>query len=414
VQTVQNFKTKKDITIAKTSELVDFYNANCGTKPQIKKFRDRATAERRVAELMEQRAGKLVTPCAPPTSEPKKKTYLGIVRDHSKSMHAIKDGAKNDYNQLIAAAKKAALDHNIETVVTVVVCGASSNTGFSVAEKLVNVHDLEPLTAYHTNGSCTPLFSSIGQLIEIFNTVSDRDDPNVNFVIVATTDGESNAGLSGSSFSSIMAALVATDKWTFGLRVPKGCAANQIRRAGFHAGNILEWETTAKGIEKSTAVNTAAVSEFFKNRAAGVNSTKTFYTSLKGVKESVITSMLNISNEVVLIPVGPESNGCEIRDFVQARLNAPMVRGCAFYQLTKTENKIQWHKLIVIRHKDTGALYFGSDARTLLGLPLLSDARVCPSDHGNFDVFVQSTSVNRKLKSGTHVMYWAGAAKIKT
>jgi predicted DNA-binding WGR domain protein len=36
---------------AKTSELVDFYNANSG-KSQIKKFADRATAEKRVNELL--------------------------------------------------------------------------------------------------------------------------------------------------------------------------------------------------------------------------------------------------------------------------------------------------------------------------------------------------------------------------
>jgi len=36
---------------AKTAELVAFYNANSG-KPAIKKFSDRATAEKRVAELL--------------------------------------------------------------------------------------------------------------------------------------------------------------------------------------------------------------------------------------------------------------------------------------------------------------------------------------------------------------------------
>jgi hypothetical protein len=42
----------------------------------------------------------------------------------------------------------------------------------------------------------------------------------------------------------------------------------------------------------------------------------------------------------------------------------------------------------------------------MLGLPRVGDARVRPGDHGKFDVFVQSTSVNRKLSYGTQVMYW--------
>lgn len=40
-----------DIKASSASELVKFYNANSGSKP-IKKFSDRATAEKRVAELI--------------------------------------------------------------------------------------------------------------------------------------------------------------------------------------------------------------------------------------------------------------------------------------------------------------------------------------------------------------------------
>lgn len=40
-----------NVTTAKTAELVAFYNANSG-KTAIKKFSDRATAEKRVAELI--------------------------------------------------------------------------------------------------------------------------------------------------------------------------------------------------------------------------------------------------------------------------------------------------------------------------------------------------------------------------
>jgi len=40
-----------DVKAATSAELVKFYNANSGTKP-IKKFADRTTAEKRVAELI--------------------------------------------------------------------------------------------------------------------------------------------------------------------------------------------------------------------------------------------------------------------------------------------------------------------------------------------------------------------------
>jgi len=43
----------------------------------------------------------------------------------------------------------------------------------------------------------------------------------------------------------------------------------------------------------------------------------------------------------------------------------------------------------------------------LLGLPEVGSVAVNPGDHGNFNIFVQSTSVNRKLVAGTKALYWA-------
>jgi hypothetical protein len=51
-------------------------------------------------------------------------------------------------------------------------------------------------------------------------------------------------------------------------------------------------------------------------------------------------------------------------------------------------------------------MYSGSDARTLIGLPTSGNARLHPGNHGNYDIFIQSTSINRKLVGGTGVLYW--------
>ena len=91
-----------------------------------------------------------------------------------------------------------------------------------------------------------------------------------------------------------------------------------------------------------------------------------------------------------------------------------MLKGAAFYQLVKTEDKIQDYKLIAIRDKDTGQIFCGPEARALIGLPEYGDARVRPDTAGKWQVFVQSTSVNRKVTGNTQVMYWAGVgAKFK-
>jgi hypothetical protein len=40
----------------------------------------------------------------------------------------------------------------------------------------------------------------------------------------------------------------------------------------------------------------------------------------------------------------------------------------------------------------------------MIGLPANADAKVEPGNHANYDIFVQSTSVNRKLPRGTKLI----------
>ena len=77
--------------------------------------------------------------------------------------------------------------------------------------------------------------------------------------------------------------------------------------------------------------------------------------------------------------------------------------GNAYYLLMKPE-KVQHHKQIILREKGKEAVYAGLDARHILGLPSV-DVKVKPGDHANWDIFIQSTSVNRKLIQGTKLVY---------
>lgn len=99
---------------------------------------------------------------------------------------------------------------------------------------------------------------------------------------------------------------------------------------------------------------------------------------------------------------------CQIRDFVEKKIGKTMLIGSAFYQLTKPE-RLQSHKSICIREKHSGKVYSGDAARDLLGVPKAGEIKLYPGKVGNFDVFIQSTSVNRNLLPGTEVLYWPGA-----
>ena len=92
----------------------------------------------------------------------------------------------------------------------------------------------------------------------------------------------------------------------------------------------------------------------------------------------------------------------DIKSFVTSNeLEFKIGRG--FYEFTKTE-EIQEKKEVVLRDKVTGDMYSGAQAREMIGLPYGTRGKIKPSDL-KYVVFVQSTSVNRKLIAGTRFLY---------
>ena len=82
------------------------------------------------------------------------------------------------------------------------------------------------------------------------------------------------------------------------------------------------------------------------------------------------------------------------------------LKGAAFYQLSKTESKVSYTKQVLVRERVTGKIFAGKEARAMIGLPSDRNARLHPGDHKNYDLFIQSESVNRKLVGGSGVIYW--------
>lgn len=338
------------------------------------------------------------------------KTYIGISRDHSGSMHNIAKAATSDYNSKITAIKTAATLQNMDTIVSVVECGSQRTD--RVRRVITNsaVATLTPITHYETDGVGTPLWDSVGELIEMFESTPDAMNKDVSFLVMAITDGEENSSRKYDSkiLAKKIKTLEATDRWTFVFRVPIGSGDRICQRLGVHPGNVQEWEQTNAGVEKAASLDSEAFTTFFADRSSGKTATKKFYTNLKDVSLTDINiQMTDVSKEVMLFPVSLNEDGADIRSFIESRLNGrPMLKGSGFYQLTKTEPKVQANKKILIRDKDTQAVFYGAAARKLLGLPTFGTVRVAPGEHGQFDIFIQSTSVNRKMSKGTTLIYW--------
>ncbi|KAH7703066.1 von Willebrand factor type A [Aphelenchoides avenae] len=91
-----------------------------------------------------------------------------------------------------------------------------------------------------------------------------------------------------------------------------------------------------------------------------------------------------------------------IKNFVEAQ-GVVFKKGRGFYEFTKTE-MVQSYKEIILMDKNTGDMFEGAYARTLLGLPTNANAKISP-ENLDYVVFIQSTSYNRKLVGGTRFLY---------
>lgn len=92
-----------------------------------------------------------------------------------------------------------------------------------------------------------------------------------------------------------------------------------------------------------------------------------------------------------------------IMDFVEDQ-GLEFKKGRGFYELTKTV-KVQSHKEIILQDRKSGDFFTGTHARDLLGLPQDEDASLKPLNLEKYKVFIQSTSVNRKLLGSTRFLY---------
>lgn len=337
------------------------------------------------------------------------KNYIGFVNDHSGSMRNLANAALKDYNANIEAIKNAATREMQDTVVSVTGIGVNGS-GDQIERQVTvsNPHVLRPRTHWETNGG-TPLYDGIGDMIEMLEILPDAHKPDVSFLIMITTDGEEahsrkhNAATLGNKIREKQF----TQRWSFVFRVPKSSDISKILALGISRDNIQQWETTDKGMEESTINTTQAMDSYFSARSAGVKSTTAFYANAASVN---LAALEDISSKVSLYAVPVEQNGIEIRDFI-LKHRMEYLKGSAFYQLTKTESKVSHTKLIVVREQATGKVFSGKDARSMIGLPTDRNARLHPGDHKNYDIFIQSESVNRKLVGGSGVIYWKEIGK---
>jgi hypothetical protein len=332
------------------------------------------------------------------------KTYVGLVRDHSASMRTLSRKAMEDYNSTVGGIKSSiGADHT--AYLTTVECGSGNSSQAKLVEAINPLSETKPITVYETNGGGTPLWDSVGLLIETLEKIPVVESDNTAFLVMVTTDGEENASRqwTARTLQEKMRKLQATDRWTFVFRVPVGYKNNLVRM-GISDGNVIEWNQTEAGLVRSSEQTVTGIQNYFSERSRGATRSNTFYADLANVSKAEINSALQeVTNEYKRVYVPNKYDKAAIKDFCVDTVGKYTV-GDAYYQLTKPET-VQDKKTICILDRYSGKIYRGHHARSLLGLPAYGSIKVAPGNSGNYDIFVQSTSVNRKLVKDTYVLY---------
>lgn len=256
--------------------------------------------------------------------------------------------------------------------------------------------------AYRPNGMTALVSATLKAITDLEQTATLYGDHA--FLLYVLTDGQENAS-PRSQFSLLQDKLKRLpDNWTVAVLVPDQQSVYEAKKFGFAPDNIAIWDTTSsKGVVEVGEKIRQATDNYMYARSQGIRSTRGIFTlDTQNLTPQTIKSTLKPldKNEYATYPVHVQT---PIKEFVETNTMKPYSIGSAFYELTKPED-VQASKQIVIRDKKNwGGVYSGPQARQLLGLPDYQ-VRVHPSQHPDFEIFVQSTSVNRKLVPGSTLL----------
>lgn len=260
---------------------------------------------------------------------------------------------------------------------------------------------LPSISSLYRPGGMTALIDATTKSLEDLSKTATLYGDHA-FLTFVLTDGQENASrIHPNDLVNHLNSLPIN--WTVACLVPDQRSVWEAKGFGFPPENVAVWDAqSAAGVAEVGETIRKATDNFMDNRAKGVRGTRSlFSTGLDAVNTQTVHSTLTPLDKRAydLIPVHQDS---AIRDYIQSRgLHYSIGKG--FYQLTKRE-EIQPQKNIAIREKRTGEVYWGDAARDLLGLPRDISVKVTPDINPEYDVFVQSTSVNRKLLKNTDVL----------
>jgi hypothetical protein len=331
--------------------------------------------------------------------------HVTFVLDESGSMGGLTEGViklfDNQVKSLIDTSKK----NNQETRVSVF----KFSSGYSRdAQIQCIIFDTDVLRVpsisglYRPNGG-TPMIMGVTESINDLLKIPEMFGDHAHLMYVITDGQETDNRSEGNTLKQRIKTL--PNNWSIGCLVPNENCKREAVSYGFDVENCFIWEQTEKGIEKINAVMQETTQTFMSARATGVRSMTSMFKKVdlaKVDKKEVQSKLAYIPHgDFVLCDITKDE---VIRPYVENNLKLTWVKGKGFYELTKLE-EVQDYKEICVRDTRNGCLYTGANARKLIGLPEKGTAKVKPEGSGIYQIFVQSTSINRKLPAKTKFVY---------
>lgn len=317
--------------------------------------------------------------------------HVSLVVDRSDSMGG--QPVVQVFDKNLEYLKKRSVELNQETRISIYLFNAS-------VECLVFDQDVmrfSSLQGHYQTSGMTALIDAVHKSVEDNKKLPELygDHAFLQYVI---TDGEENrSNRRADELSKLLGTL--PDNWTTVCMVPNKRGAAEAQRFGFNGGCISIWDTSAKdAFEKVGTTFTRSMDSYMDMRSRGIRGSKSLFTlNTDNVSVSKLQEV-----DPQLYEVYPVRSEGPIKEFVESWTNKKYRLGSTYYQPTKAV-EIQDHKTILVQNIKDGKVYAGRDLRSLLGIPDKT-VTVDPGQHRDWRIFVQSTSVNRKLFDGTFVL----------
>ncbi|MFJ7238319.1 vWA domain-containing protein [Streptomyces olivaceus] len=333
--------------------------------------------------------------------------HVALVLDASSSMSRLSGKVVEVADEQIAYLARRSQELDQETRVTVYVF-ADQVECVIYDKDVLRMPSLKQM--YRVGGMTALLAATLKSQRELAQTAQLYGDHS--FLTFVLTDGQENAShrctdapaRDPRALVDAVASMIETqeDNWTLAVLVPDQMGKREAMQYGFQ-DNVAIWDATStQGLQEAGQVIQEATEKFMIGRSKGIRGSRAvFSTGVDAVNKDTIKAAGLKPVDSTKYQLVPVTRDAAIRDWVVESGHTYRTGG-AYYQLSKSE-KVQPKKRISVLEKKTDRIYTGPEARALLGLPDV-EVRIKPDHNDEFTIFVQSTSVNRKLVPNTRLL----------